>query len=94
MLVEEIREALEDRAALGPGRSMTVAEVQKILDRNTPELSISREALVDALRELSNEENAFLQLDGRGERIKFLQTGSSNRPNQSIYATVDTGDAY
>lgn len=94
MLVEEVREALEDRAALGPGRSMTVSEVQKILDRNTPELSISREALTDALRELSNEDNAFLQLDGRGERIKFLQTRESNRHHQQAAYTVDTGDAY
>jgi hypothetical protein len=39
MLVEEIRDLLEDRASLGPGRSMTVADLIKLLDSASPDVS-------------------------------------------------------
>jgi hypothetical protein len=38
--------------------------------------TVSRENIVEALRELSNEEDAILALDPRGEKFKFTGAGA------------------
>ncbi len=37
--------------------------------------SLSRETIVEALRELSNEDDPFLALDPRGEGFRFIAAG-------------------